>query len=489
MGDIMLRDIADVPALARSVLDGWVDLSPNTPLPRRVVPMQPLLPESVVVACYTRKAQYDGHWEEGTTMLCRGLVLDAHVGRDTLLAMYRRRLDADALAGVLGGASVLARGMRKFFTVEAAASDWGRVTLGDEEEGVDVGSFEVDVSAPSWVSDKVDGALAVAVPSPDGSYACCTKGSATSDEALFATECLRERHDARAMRKAVGCLPWPATPLFEVVGPQFEHVVDYGDAADVTFLGVTEIATGVWHPWQEICGVSDAAFAGLAALVRDDGYPTPETMPYGSLMDALKGQERPNREGVVVTSRGYPRTMYKVKYERFLEMQRIVHISTQGLMELACEMPATALLAADEDDIARRVPAALRAVFARRFPDSEEPPHTPSETIVRGIAGRICEDYALPLRGHVTAVTPWVDGYLAGHPTDDVHDRAWRKAFAVAVEGAFDDKSLIGYVFMASRFVVDGRVDIPAFAARVQDYDIRRKLASESARLDRDGTD
>lgn len=470
---VYLCDITNTHDLAQAIIDGWVDLRPNIENPDTGMEDQPLVPETYCVACYSRRAQLEGHWQKNTTMLCRGLILDLPVTHQVLMSIAQRIISASNLQSALDKATVISRGMQKFFTVEMAQTDWGQVTLEDEEEGVTVGTMEIDTEAPAWVSDKIDGALAIGVPTQDKSYVCFTKGSPTSGEALFATQMLHDCHQAKRLYQLVQNMPWPATPLFEVVAPIFDHIVDYGDFADVCFLGLVENKTGIWHPWQEIAESDDSYFHDIYNWVIADRLPTPETMDYASLDDALRGPARNHKEGMVVTLKSDSRQMYKIKYEQFLELQRIMRLSWHSVSSIVSYIPATTLASNDKSQILDALPQAIRASFAERFPDADEP-SMPSAKALGQICDRIIEDYAQTISETVGTVTPYVSDYLAEHTTDNVNDPVWRKAFAQFVNKNVGS-DLKGYLFMALRCVSNNAVNIAAFADRIKQDLLRKK--------------
>lgn len=470
---IYLRDLTNTHELSQAIVDGWVDLRPNIENPATKMEAQPLVPETYCVACYSRRAQQEGHWQENTTMLCRGLVLDVPVTRDILLSIAQRTISAHDLQSALNEATVVARGMRKFFTVEMAQSNWGQVTLEDEEEGVTVGSMEIDTEAPAWVSDKIDGALAIGVPTADKSYVCFTKGSPTSDEALFATQMLHDAHQAKQLYQLIHTLPWPTTPLFEVVAPFFDHIIDYGDFADINFLGLVENITGIWHPWQEIAESDESYFRDIVDWAIADRIPTPDTMNYDSLGDALRGPARNHHEGMVVTLKSGMRQMYKIKYEQFLELQRIMRLSWHSVSSIVSYIPAHVLASNDKSAILDALPQAICSSFAERFPDADEP-SMPSAKAMNQICDRIIEDYAQTIHETVKIVTPQVNAYLVKYPTNNVNDPVWRKTFAQFINKSIKP-DLQGKVFMALFCVSDKAVDESAFADKIKQDLLRKK--------------
>lgn len=87
---------------------------------------------------------------------------DAGVSIYEKLHMSWNDASIDDIALMFDDALVVARGMRKFFTVDAANSDWGKLKLVDDDEGVTVADdVSIDYNAPASVADKLDGALGI----------------------------------------------------------------------------------------------------------------------------------------------------------------------------------------------------------------------------------------------------------------------------------------------------------------------------------------
>jgi len=90
-----------------------------------------------------------------------------------------------------------------------------------------------------FVVDKMDGSLGILYPMPDGSLAVATRGSFTSDQAIWATNWIQAY---------VGPNAWAPDPdytyLFEIIYPENRIVVDYGTREDITFLMKIHNETG-----------------------------------------------------------------------------------------------------------------------------------------------------------------------------------------------------------------------------------------------------
>ena len=239
------------------------------------------------VFCYTKEAQVEGYWNIETTYVARGLVV--------------KKIN-DNLADSI----VIARGMNKFFTVEQSDSDWGKLKFIDDDENVTVqDNVSIDLEAPVYVSDKVDGALGIAVPMNDD-YLLITKGSFESDEAIAGNKILHEKYDSKEFYKYIQQNYPGYTPLFEIISNVVEHVIEY-DFDDIIFLGLVDNKTGKWYP----------------NLPVNVNFKRPEYYGVMTLEEAFKQKEIDNHEGLVLTIMDNTRQMYKIKYPTFLEIQKI----------------------------------------------------------------------------------------------------------------------------------------------------------------------
>jgi RNA ligase len=184
-----LSDLMNIDDLDREILDGFVRV--------RTHPHDP----DTQIFNYTEKAQYEKHWNY-VTKQCRGLI-------------HRR-------------GEVLARPFDKFFN------------LGEHDYDTS------DVFAPDRLvemTDKMDGSLGILYPWPgDGfkmrhQWAIATRGSFESEQAIHATDVLRNKYPD--FKPAPGF-----TYLFEIVYPENRIVLDYGDQDDLILLGMRNIDRG-----------------------------------------------------------------------------------------------------------------------------------------------------------------------------------------------------------------------------------------------------
>ena len=237
-----LADLLDPTHLAEMVAERYIRVQRHPTLPLRIYN-------------YTEKAQYGRVWNT-ETLTCRGLIVD----------------DAER---------IVARPLRKFFNLSEYAATF-LPPLPNE---------------PFSVFEKVDGSLGIRYPTPDGP-AIATRGSFTSDQALWATHHYRQHYGGIALLAGV-------TYLFEIVAPQFRVVVDYRDREALVLLAVIDNATG-----QD--------------LPLPTAWPGPVVEHFDGLTDLAQvvALQRDNAEGFVIRYASGLRV--KVKHEEYLRLHRIL---------------------------------------------------------------------------------------------------------------------------------------------------------------------
>jgi len=212
-----------------------------------------------IIHNYTDSCTWDRVWNN-STMTCRGLITHAETGE------------------------IIARSIPKFF-------NW------DQEEAP-----LLEASTRVTVVDKMDGSLGILYQMPSGIFAVATRGSFTSDQAIWATEWIDHRIDFHGWEPDSDY-----TYLFEIIYPENRIVVDYGDREDMTFLMKIHKETG-------------------EAVHDDVTVPTPYAYRYGlsqSWGEALGMPERHNAEGLVVEIEQTGQRV-KIKYEDYKRMHRYV---------------------------------------------------------------------------------------------------------------------------------------------------------------------
>jgi len=254
-----------------------------------------------------------------------------------------------------GASEVLGRGLPKFFTVEQLDSDWSHTKLVDDDEGVTVEEHaELNWDDEAIVANKLNGALGLAYIAPDG-VAISTRGSFASLEAKIATRVMRSFVVSEADQRDFAKISEGVTFLFEIITPERQHPVDYGDFEGVILLGSVRHSDGYWTPARED-----------NALAERFGFRTAEVLPMGSLREAVTAPYVENTEGYVVTindERG--QHMYKVKGSEYAALRkRFYAAESVDLRELLLGYSSEELESLRAEDIP--FPATLRNIESRR---------------------------------------------------------------------------------------------------------------------------
>lgn len=233
------------------------------------VQRHPDFPNDLAIANYTHKAQSNYHWNSVTEQ-CRGLIYNPK----TL--------------------EIVARPLRKFYNYGEKNAD--RITAQEHVTAY----------------DKVDGSLGIAYPIPGTDfeeYAIATRGSFTSEQALWATEKFMHPRDPHTFPFIPG-----DTDLFEIIYPDNRIVVQYGDYEGLKYLGTVHIETGVFR---------------FEADMFDDRV---EIIYEGTFEGVHTISDRENAEGVVAVTRDGRRV--KLKQKDYVELHRIVsNLSAKSVWE------------------------------------------------------------------------------------------------------------------------------------------------------------
>ncbi len=184
----------------------------------------------LIIWNYTPKTQFEGHWTPETRM-CRGLITQ-------------------------GDGTIVARGFDKFFNLLEAPET----------------SDPALVHRPCEITAKLDGSLGI-LYWVGNEPAIATRGSFTSEQALWATDFLRAHLQLR--RHLTRELPRDLTLLFEIIYPENRVVVDYAGTTALFLLGARHIEDGYDY--------SHDFLSELGALY---GFPVADLVPY-STMEAL----------------------------------------------------------------------------------------------------------------------------------------------------------------------------------------------------------
>lgn len=154
------------------------------------------------------------------------------------------------------------------------------------------------------VMDKKDGSMGVLYPRPDGTMGVSTRGSTNSEQARHATKVYNERYAGT----------WNPNPdhtyMYEVIYPQNQIVLDYGDMDDIVMLGAIDKKTGASVEWDEI---EKTGWKG----------PVVEKYEYASFTDVINDAKigGDNREGFVVHFRDHDKRV-KLKFEEYLKLHK-----------------------------------------------------------------------------------------------------------------------------------------------------------------------
>jgi hypothetical protein len=213
---------------------------------------------------YTQKCQFEQAWDD-VTRQCRGLILNVSTGQ------------------------ILARPFPKFFNYqEYVAKGWP----------VPTGKMEV--------FEKLDGSLGI-LYALNGKSWIATRGSFTSDQALWATKWF---HEAVETDRA-GVVDQTKTALFEIIYAANRIVVNY-NFSGLVHLGTIDIATGKTVP---------------------DMWPQPFRIPAPYDLDNLEKiatLDEPNIEGFVIHFPDHDFRM-KIKFPEYVRLHKLV----TGVSEIA----------------------------------------------------------------------------------------------------------------------------------------------------------
>jgi hypothetical protein len=223
-------------------------------------------PESNVVRIfnYTPETQFSRQWDE-VTMQCRGLVMDVRTNR------------------------ILARPFPKFFNYEEWVQQGG----------------QIPATEPVKV-EKMDGSLGI-LYWLNGTPRIATRGSFTSDQAIWATEWLHEN---------VRSYPLHAermTYLFEIIYPANRIVVSYNFSGLVPLAAIHTETGHQFEPQQ----------------FPDADYPH-HPIAFHEPLESLRTLERENAEGFVVW---WPEDglRLKIKHKEYVRLHKLV----TGLSKIA----------------------------------------------------------------------------------------------------------------------------------------------------------
>ncbi|MEO8607280.1 MAG: RNA ligase [Chloroflexota bacterium] len=195
--------------------------------------------DEFVLFNYLAKAQYANRWN-WFELNSRGLILHVKTGE------------------------IVARPFPKFFNW----SEYGRTT-----------------DAPiKFITEKIDGSLGILYRA-NGDYRIATRGAFAGEQALWATDYLRDHF-------ALPGLANELTLLFEIVYPDNRIVVNYGDREDLILLGARNRFTGDMLPLESV-----------RELAAQYGFNMPTSYDFSSVDDMIEaaGVLTAEHEGWVAT--------------------------------------------------------------------------------------------------------------------------------------------------------------------------------------------
>lgn len=218
---------------------------------------------------YTQHCQFEQAWDD-VTKQCRGLIMNVETG------------------------DIIARPFSKFFNYQ---------------EHIQKG-WEIPAEQPI-ITEKMDGSLGILYWIPgDAKPWIATRGSFTSDQAVWATKWFRDNVDSFN-------IPRSYTHLFEIIYPENRIVVNYD------FSGLVLIAIVPIHGQYEIT-MHDSIWNSYSPAMR-----IVKTIPNTNLEELAKMDE-PNSEGFVAF---YPSAnmRLKLKFPEYVRLHKLV----TGLSEIA----------------------------------------------------------------------------------------------------------------------------------------------------------
>ncbi len=202
---------------------------------------------------YSPLVQYQKLWNE-ITLMTRGLILDKEM-------------------------NIVARPFKKFFNLE-------------EHSPAEIPTEAFDVF------NKEDGSLGI-LYWINNQPAIATRGSFISDQALHATQILRDRYS-----HTFNFLNREHTYLFEIIYPENRIVVNYGNLDDLILLAVIDSKTG-----------KDLS-------IPDIGFPIVKKFDGINNLNQLREIEAENQEGFVIRFKSGLRI--KVKFAEYVRLHRII---------------------------------------------------------------------------------------------------------------------------------------------------------------------
>jgi hypothetical protein len=237
----------------------------NAQIEAKMVKATPHPSGKLLIYNYTQMASFTPELWNHVTDKCRGLIVDIESG------------------------DIVSRPFEKFWNLNDARHP---ETL-----------MENLPSAPPTLTRKMDGSLGI-LYWLDGMPAIATRGSFTSEQAIWATKWIREH--------ATNNWPDGFTPLFEIVFPENQIVVRY-DYSGLVLLAMVQGETG---EEMEYWGLSFWAEENRVRVVEKFDKPLVECV----------AEDEPNEEGYVAAwdRLGTTPLRCKVKYQTYVRLHRLL---------------------------------------------------------------------------------------------------------------------------------------------------------------------
>ncbi|MGV8131893.1 MAG: T4 RnlA family RNA ligase [Candidatus Pacearchaeota archaeon] len=237
----------------------------------------------LAVLKYTPACQYSRDKWTPFIKLCRGLVVNTTTGE------------------------VLSRGFEKFFNYDELSS---------------VGETVPDL--PYEIYDKVDGSLIIyGFDMSTGMGIVNSVGSFESDQAEKAKQLLGSKYQQNLIKIACFSLsnrPKAYSWVFEVIYPENQIVVNYGNREELVLLAVKEVDSGDELPYEEL-----AQF----------GFPVVKRFDHSNIEDLISTSKTPaeNSEGFVIKFSNNYRV--KIKFDEYVHLHRIMtNLSEKDIFEM-----------------------------------------------------------------------------------------------------------------------------------------------------------
>lgn len=181
----------------------------------------------------------------------------------------------------------------------------------------------------------VHNSLGILYTDPNGDPALSTKGSFTSEQAVYYTKMLRNNEKfLNAAHQLLNKHP-DTTFAFELISDgDYQIVLDY-DKDDISMLGAIKKSNGLYRSTKDYQNI----------WTPDNGLTTAESMPAKTLREAFDLPDRKNREGVVVrimSDDPEKQMQIKIKQEDYKKIHRaFTGFSKKLAREIVRDTPAS----------------------------------------------------------------------------------------------------------------------------------------------------